>query len=166
MENGEILDEQITASSEYASNHGAVNARLNLRRPGNSHAWVPRTPSGSWLQVDFELQATVSEVVTQGRADVPQWVKSYSLSYSNNGIDFHPYHQNGVVKVNESFFSTGCPKKVSFLSSVRCYYDFGNIIEWFMNDRSIYNSTRYCCCSSEAILNFQWCNNPRLTTKE
>ena len=105
MENGEILDAQITASSEYASNHGASNARLNLRRPGHSHAWVPRTASGSWLQVDFELQATVAEVLTQGRGDHPQWVKSYSLSYSSNGLDFHPYRQNGVVKVNESILS-------------------------------------------------------------
>ena len=99
MENGEILDAQITASSEYASNHGTSNARLNLQRPGNSHAWVPRSASGSWLQVDFELQATISEVLTQGRGDYPQWVKSYTLSHSNNGLDFHPYRQNGVVKV-------------------------------------------------------------------
>ena len=98
MENGEILDAQISASSEYASNHGANNARLNIGRPGNSHAWVPRTASGSWLQVDFELQATVAEVLTQGRGDYSQWVKSYSLSYSSNGLDFHPYRQNGVVK--------------------------------------------------------------------
>jgi hypothetical protein len=101
MENGEILDAQITTSSEWASNHGAENARLNLRRPGNSHAWVPRTASGSWLQVDLELQATVSEVLTQGRGDYPHWVKSYALSYSSNGRDFHPYRQNGVVKVLE-----------------------------------------------------------------
>jgi hypothetical protein len=38
-----------------------------------------------------------------------------------------------------------------------------NIIEWLMNDRSIYNSTRFCCCSSEANLNFQVCNNPRFS---
>ena len=100
MENGEILDSQITASSEWARNHGASNARLNLQRPGHSHAWVPRTSSGSWLQVNFELLAIVSEVLTQGRGDNPQWVKSYALSFSNNGLDFHPYRQNGVVKVN------------------------------------------------------------------
>ncbi len=99
MENGEILDAQITGSSEWASNHGAENARLNLRRPGHSHAWIPRSVSGAWLQVDFELLATVSEVLTQGRGDYPQWVKSYTLSYSSNGLDFHPYRQNGVIKV-------------------------------------------------------------------
>ncbi|XP_028410605.1 von Willebrand factor-like [Dendronephthya gigantea] len=98
MENGEILDSQITASSEYASNHGADNARLNLRRPGHANAWVPRVASGSWIQVDFERQATISEVLTQGRGDHPQWVKAYTLSYSNNGLDFHPYRQNGLVK--------------------------------------------------------------------
>ncbi|CAB4021554.1 Hypothetical predicted protein, partial [Paramuricea clavata] len=99
MENGEILDAQIPASSEYRSNHGADNARLNLERANHSHAWVPSHASGSWLQVDFELQATISEVLTQGRGDYPQWVKNYTLSYSSNGVDFHPYCQNGVVKV-------------------------------------------------------------------
>ena len=101
MENGEILDAQITASSKWANGYGADNARLNLQRPEHSHAWVPSAASGSWLQVDFELQATISEVLTQGRGDFPQWVESYNLSYSSNGVDFHPYRQNGVVKVVE-----------------------------------------------------------------
>jgi hypothetical protein len=101
MENGEILDAQITASSEWANEYGAVNARLNLQRPGHSYAWVPFTNSGSWLQVDFELQATISEVLTQGRGDNPQWVKSYNLSYSSNNDNFHRYLQHGVVKVVE-----------------------------------------------------------------
>jgi hypothetical protein len=100
MENGEILDAQITASSRWANNHGTDKARLNLQRPGYIQAWVPATVSGSWLQVDFELQATISEVLTQGRGDYPQWVKRYTLS-SSNGVDFHPYRQNGVVKVVE-----------------------------------------------------------------
>ena len=100
MENGEILDSQITASSEWNNKHSPRNARLNLQIPGNAYAWVPSTFSGSWLQVNFELLAIVSEVLTQGRGDYPQWVKSYTLSFSNNGLDFHPYRQNGVVKVD------------------------------------------------------------------
>ena len=62
MENGEFLDAQITASSKWANGYGANNARLNLKHHGHSHAWIPSPPSGSWLQVDFELQATISEV--------------------------------------------------------------------------------------------------------
>ena len=38
--------------------------------------------------------------------------------------------------------------------------------EWFMNGRSIYYSTSFCCLSSEANLNFQRCNNQRLTAQE
>ncbi|CAB3998884.1 Hypothetical predicted protein, partial [Paramuricea clavata] len=99
MENGEILGAQITASSTWANDyHGTDNARLNLQRPGDIHAWVPSTSSGSWLQVDFELQATISEVLTQGRGDYPWWVKSYNLSYSSDGVYFHRYRQTGVVK--------------------------------------------------------------------
>ena len=102
MENGEILDAQITASSEYNIYYGADKARLNLQHPGHSHAWFPSTASGSWLQVDFELQATISEVLTQGGGDYHSWwVKSYNLSHSSNGVNFYPYRQNGVIKVVE-----------------------------------------------------------------
>ncbi|CAB4000289.1 Hypothetical predicted protein [Paramuricea clavata] len=99
METGEILNAQITASSEKNSYHGADNARLNQQGPGHSYAWLPATASGSWLQVDFELQATISQVLTQGGGYRDyQWVKTYTLSYSSNGVNFNPYRQNGVAK--------------------------------------------------------------------
>jgi hypothetical protein len=61
MENGEILVAQMAFSSIWLTlnRYGADKARLNLQRPGDIQAWVPKTAPGSWLQVDFELQATI-----------------------------------------------------------------------------------------------------------
>jgi ribosomal protein L19E len=101
MENGEIPDSQILASSEYDANHGAVNSRLNFRAQGRRRgAWsARRNDLNQWLQVNFVLQATVTEILTQGRSDADQWVTSYTVSYSNDGLNFFAYRANGVIKV-------------------------------------------------------------------
>ncbi len=99
MESGQILDSQISASSEYDSKHSAQNGRLNFKDPDKAGAWVPSPSSGSWLQVDFENLVTITEVLTQGRSDRPQWVTEFALSYSNNSNEFIQYFENGVKKV-------------------------------------------------------------------
>ena len=38
---------------------------------------------------------------TQGRQDARQWVTKYSLSYSQNGINWAYYKENSGVKVLE-----------------------------------------------------------------
>ena len=54
MENAEISDDQITSSSEWNSNHGAANGRLNfVADNGKAGAWSSRTNDpNQWLQVD------------------------------------------------------------------------------------------------------------------
>jgi hypothetical protein len=99
MESGEILDSQISASSEYDIRHSAQNGRLNFEDPDKANAWAPRTSSGSWLQVDFKILAIITEVLTQGRREYSQWVKSFTLSYTNNSNEFVEYVQNGGKKV-------------------------------------------------------------------
>lgn len=101
MENRAIRDYQITASSVWSVRHGAANGRLNFKAGGGrTGAWSTRTLNGyQWLQVDFRQRATVAEIITQGRQDYNQWVKSYSVWYSNNGRNFWPYRQNGRTKV-------------------------------------------------------------------
>ncbi|CAB3983146.1 EGF-like repeat and discoidin I-like domain-containing 3, partial [Paramuricea clavata] len=101
VENGEIPDSQILASSEYDANHGAVNSRLNFRAQGRRQgAWSSRRNDlNQWLQVNFVRQATVNEILTQGRSNADQCVTSYSVSYSNDGLNFFAYRVNGVVKV-------------------------------------------------------------------
>ena len=103
MRNGKIQNSQITASSEYTSNHGPNNARLFFiaqnRRTG---AWSSKTNDlNQWLQVDFKSQTVVSGISTQGREDCcTQWVKTYTLHYSINGILFFPFKYNGQAKVS------------------------------------------------------------------
>ena len=113
MENGEILDGQITASSEWNANHGPANGRVNFKAGGvRTGAWSSRRNDlNQWLQVDFELQATVTEIMTQGRSDANQWVKSYAVTYSNDGVFFDAYQKNGIIKVN---------KKTKFYIRISC----------------------------------------------
>ena len=101
MENGEILDSQISASSEWDANHGKLNSRLNFKAQGRRQgAWSARHNNiYQWLQVDFGLQATLTEILTQGRNNANQWVKTYTVSYSNDGLNFFAYRVDGVVKV-------------------------------------------------------------------
>lgn len=114
MENGEILDSQISASSEWDANHGAINSRLNFQAQGRRQgAWSSRfNKADQWLQVNFELQATITEILTQGRSNANQWVKSYTVSYSNDGVNFFKYRVNGVVKVKINAYCLGLIYKV------------------------------------------------------
>ncbi|CAB3994991.1 Hypothetical predicted protein [Paramuricea clavata] len=107
MENRQVLDSQISASSEHGDKHRAANARLNFQRPDGgwetdgwrSLGWVPKTRNGSWLQIDFRVEAVIIGVLTQARGDVPQWITSYTLSYGNDAHDFYPYFENGTEKI-------------------------------------------------------------------
>ena len=109
MENGVVLDEQITASSELNDNSVAYQGRFNVNESVQgstvqSGAWVARTSDQSqWLQVDlYDEESLISRVATQGRnQDVSwvlansQWVERYKLQYSNDGRDFEYYHEHG-----------------------------------------------------------------------
>ena len=94
MENGEISDRQITASSQLDASHAALQGRLNLKATGNKGAsWsaVSNDPS-QWLQIDLGSPNTkVTGVATQGSNHPPQWVTKYKLQYSNDGVNFHYY---------------------------------------------------------------------------
>ena len=109
MENGEVLDEQITASSELNDDSAAYLGRLNDNESVQgstveSGAWVAGTSDQSqWLQVDlYDEDSLLNRVATQGRnQDVSrdpadsQWVERYKLQYSNDGRDFEYYHEQG-----------------------------------------------------------------------
>ncbi|XP_015750296.1 PREDICTED: EGF-like repeat and discoidin I-like domain-containing protein 3 [Acropora digitifera] len=105
MESGKILDKQITASSEWNAYHVAHQGRLNFQEVveggvlNKSGSWSALINNQSqWLQVDLLRQESViTSVATQGRnrhkllKTHNQWVKSYKLQYSNNGVDFEYY---------------------------------------------------------------------------
>ena len=107
MEDGRIPDGSISASSLYPtepmSSHEAANSRLYFK-VGNDRAgaWSARyNNKEQWLQIDFCSRTHVTQVATQGRDAVYQWVRSYSLSYSMDGVTFYSY-QNDKVNTVES----------------------------------------------------------------
>ena len=108
MANGEISDQQINASSEFDGNHAAKQGRLFFQEtPKLSGSWsvAPRELSrlSSWLQVDLLNKHTkVTGVATQGRnynnlwsERHYQWVTSYKLDYSDDGVSFLFYKEDG-----------------------------------------------------------------------
>lgn len=97
MENGEIRDEQITATSQHEELSGPSNARLNFSPFG----WVAKTNDlNQWLQVDFQQQAVITGISTQGRRELDQYVKSYTISFSDDGNNFPGYQAGGELKVS------------------------------------------------------------------
>ena len=98
MEDRNISDLQITASSEWSNAHTASNARLHYK--GVPGAWTnAHNDANPWLQVDFQGKVTLLKVATQGKFDQDQWVKSYSLSSGYDGLHFELYKQFGEIKV-------------------------------------------------------------------
>ena len=99
MENGAILDSQISASAEWSNRHVAHLARLHLKAvDGNNGAWSSLVNDlNQWLLVDLGSKTIVARIATQGRADSihGQWVTYYKLQYSDNGQAFMFYRQNG-----------------------------------------------------------------------
>ena len=97
MENGDIKDAQITASSEFDGNHAAKQGRLNfLAVPGKAGSWSARTNDvNQWIQVKLPGYTKITQFATQGRNAFNQWVTQYKLEYSEDGVTFHYYHEPG-----------------------------------------------------------------------
>ena len=93
MENRLIKDAQITASSEWNSNHAAIQARLNFKAGGGKQgAWSARSnDANQWIQVALGSYTKLTGIATQGRNGANQWVTKYQLQYSDDGVIFHFY---------------------------------------------------------------------------
>ena len=103
MTSGKIPDDAITASSYYSSDYKPSDGRL--KRVGSYNCSWTSTKAGkigSWLQVDLGQLTTVTGIATQGTCrDQDFWVKSYSVSYSNESNSWTPYEESGNVKVSQ-----------------------------------------------------------------
>ena len=100
MRTGAISDVQITASSIWDSSHEAYQGRLNFQGiPMKSGSWsAGRNDLYQWLEVFLGGPLyTVTGVATQGRSDHDQWVTRYRLRYSDSGLRFQDYRENGLV---------------------------------------------------------------------
>ncbi len=102
MRNGLISDSQISASSEWRVNHGPSNSRLFYApHNGRTGSWSSKKNDiNQWLQVDFMRPTVIVGVSTQGRAGYTQYVKTYTLSHSQDGVSFQAYTPHGLLKVN------------------------------------------------------------------
>ena len=97
--NRRIPDADMTASTSYDSKHAPLGGRLNFQAQVNSAGQT--TQIGGWaalhndqnqyLQIKFGQIFQITGVVTQGRADAAQWVKSYKLEHSTDGSTWTYY---------------------------------------------------------------------------
>ncbi|XP_072032975.1 uncharacterized protein [Amphiura filiformis] len=87
IEDGRINDNHITASTEWASNHGARYGRLNRpAQSGTTGGWsAGYNNANQWIQANLGDSMLVTGVKIQGRADYPQWVTQFKVQYSNDG---------------------------------------------------------------------------------
>lgn len=97
MESRFISDAQISASSQWDGNHAAVQGRLHFKAGGGKQGgWSARfNNQNQWLQVDLGSENSVKAIGTQGRNAADQWVKSYKLQYSSDGVSFLSYKEPG-----------------------------------------------------------------------
>ena len=103
MESEAIFDSQISASSRLDDDHSAARSRLHFKTEKRKDgAWSAlRSDEHQWLQVDFRSYATVTRVATQGRYYHNEWVLTYTIHYSDDGLTFQGYKEpgNNLTKV-------------------------------------------------------------------
>ncbi|XP_042530334.1 coagulation factor V [Dipodomys spectabilis] len=102
MESGQIENKQITASSFKKSWWGdywePFRARLNAQ--GRVNAWQAKANNNKqWLQIDLQKIKKVTAIVTQGCKSLSSemYVKSYSIHYSDQGVEWKPYRQKSSM---------------------------------------------------------------------
>ena len=109
MEDGSISDGQISASSQLDSSHASIHGRLHFEATASkAGSWSARNNDvNQWLQIDLECRHTeITRVATQGRNDSPQWVSKYKLQYSNDGVNFQYYRDQGKAAYKVKYMST------------------------------------------------------------
>ena len=101
MEDGRILNHQLTASSDGLWLNfkflKAKDARLRLK----SISWVCGIlDSSPWLQVSFAPEVKlVSGIATQGNPSHDWWTTSYTLKHSMTGKTWQEYERDGFAEV-------------------------------------------------------------------
>jgi hypothetical protein len=87
----------------WDANHSPSRARLGITRHGSqTGAWSAKTnDAGQWIQIDLSKVAKVTRIATQGRQDYNQWVKTYSLQYSQDGGYFEDYKSGKAIAANK-----------------------------------------------------------------
>ena len=95
LEDKRVPNGHLTASTYYNYHLSPWYGRLN-----SIYSWsVRRNRVGQWFQVNFVELMRIKGVATQGRQNANQWVRSYTVRYSVDGMSFRLYGENRRVKV-------------------------------------------------------------------
>ena len=109
MENKQISDAQISASSLSDDNSSPSKARLHLKEdqnlPGGGGWSALKNDLHQWLQVDLGGYTTLTRVATQGRTGSNEWVTKYKLQYSDDGMNFQFYKEHGDKSAKVSSYT-------------------------------------------------------------
>ena len=123
LENNEIPDSSITASSEYDSSK-ASQGRLYQQGGWATGNYVYRTKQ--WFQVDFVNWTKVTGVAIQGHSFWNRWVTRFKLSYSHDEVFFSDYREDSdnakvlsECPVRAAYISTCCPMFFSLGTGLR-----------------------------------------------
>ena len=72
-----------------------LNVIISCRLHFMHSAWYAEThDQNQWLQVNLSRRVEIRRVATQGRHNSNQWVTSYMLNYSSDGVLFYQYQTN------------------------------------------------------------------------
>lgn len=104
LQDGRVTPSMLTASSMYNHYYGPWSARLQARNHGSTRGgWIAKYNNrNQWLQIDLGAKSRVKRICTQGRYDANQFVKSYTVSYSQKGDKFVPYTEGRKIRVGYS----------------------------------------------------------------
>ena len=98
MENYNISNSSIQASSHYSELVKPSNGRLHSSSGGGGWSAAVKN-AHQWFQVDFVNWTRVSGISTQGKTAHAQWVKTYRVSYSYDGLLYAYYKEGPDAKV-------------------------------------------------------------------
>ncbi|XP_071503480.1 lactadherin-like [Diadema antillarum] len=92
MKDGRITKEQLTASSCWHKFYCVDRARLDQPRVGpRAGAWSTKQKDDhQYIQIDLLTLHQVTGIITQGRQDANQWVTSFKVFHSIDGVTFTP----------------------------------------------------------------------------
>ena len=99
MAKGVISDNKITASSELNAGTPAKNGRLNYAA---GPSWCAQTNDNNpYLQIDLQSLHVICAVSTQGNSKADEWVETYTLQISTDGLHWTDYDNDGHPKVSD-----------------------------------------------------------------
>ncbi|XP_015748092.1 PREDICTED: uncharacterized protein LOC107327882 [Acropora digitifera] len=92
-----IPDSKITASSELNAETPAKNGRLNYTA---GPSWCAQTNDNNpYLQIDLQSLYVICAVSTQGNSKADEWVETYTIQTSADGVHWTDYDNDGHPKI-------------------------------------------------------------------